>query len=123
MDEESFCVEVCMSVETGNVSELVLRVRNWIKNAWEPRNKSWERIWRTGTNLNRIAERESLAFESDFLNSPEVLPGDGSQILLRLQVRPSSKNWRDWLVLKFLPDLRSEFAEVKELPLFTRRVT
>lgn len=122
MEEQSLGVEVCMPVEAGHLPNLAERAEAWLKNVWMPKNQYWERVWKTGGDWNTVAENELLAFEDDFLSSPEIRLKDDTQMLIRVFVRSSSKNWRDWLVLKLVPDLRSEFPEIKDgLPNSIRR--
>jgi hypothetical protein len=84
-------------------------MQSWTDDVWTPRNIEWIRVWRGGT----YEETEILSYRQDFVRSPEILLKDKSTLLITLYVRRPSRQWKDWLVLRLMPDLREEFVEVK----------
>ncbi|WP_316205596.1 hypothetical protein, partial [Bradyrhizobium sp. SZCCHNS3004] len=101
----TLCIEVFLLTKEGVSENLNLEVQHWIDEVWMPSNPKWERVWKTGQDLSTIAEKQTLRFEDDFVHKPEVRSGEHGRLLLRLFAKQDSRNWRDWLVLKILPDL------------------
>jgi hypothetical protein len=107
----SFCVEIGLSAAPGAIMEFSARVQTWILTDWMPYNSIWKREWRTGNNLQTVDE-QVLNFEDEFIGAPEVIGFETSVLQLRVFGKASAKFWKDWLILKFLPDLRATFPEV-----------
>jgi|SRR5271165_1722717 len=111
-EDGSFCVEVCVSV-AGNISEdHASRIQGWIDDVWMPRNKTWKRVWRTGANLATIKE-EMLSYDDEFLRPPKIVSCENSELRFRLFGKYSANFWRDWLVLRIMPDLKADFPNLE----------
>jgi hypothetical protein len=120
-NREEVCVEVCLTTENCSL-DLGNRIQDWLNDVWMPNNQEWERVWRTGAHLEIVVERQILKYDDDFSRAPEILPKDSLRLLVRLYVNWPSKNWREWLVSRILPDLRTAFSEMtNERPVYIRR--
>jgi hypothetical protein len=116
-DSGSARIEICMRLAEDYTPDLGRRIQAWIHDIWMPTNLEWERVWKTGANLDIIAKRERLQYGDDFLRSPQISLTDNSKLLVHLCIKLPAKNWRDWFILRFLPDLRTAFPEITdELP-------
>ena len=97
----SFCVEVTLGKNVGQVEPSADQVNAWLER-WAQAN----RIWTTSP----YGPKESLDFFDEFAEIPTCVAGESGRLLLRLQGRPeATRRWKDWLVLKFLSDLRIAF--------------
>jgi hypothetical protein len=76
-----------------------------------PRNLTWKRDWRTGENRETI-DQQVLNYESEFLGEPKIISAEASELQIRIAGKASAKFWKDWLISKFLPDLKAKFPEV-----------
>ena len=103
----SFCIEIGLQ-GTGHIEADVARIRTWISDTWMPGNKTWTRNWESG----RV---ELLQYDDEFSAPPESVAGPNSEVQLRLQGRKTAKWWKDWMVLRFLHDLKAAFPEFGEI--------
>jgi hypothetical protein len=110
-DDGSFCVEIGLSVVRAGDNNLKSNIRDWIAADWMPRNLVWKREWRTGGSLGTISE-QALNYQSEFMGAPEIVGYDASVLQIRVVGRESAKFWKDWLISRFLPDLKAKFPEV-----------
>jgi len=90
------------------------RIDAWISDAWMPRNATWTREWKTGSNL-ATTRVEELKYDDEFTGPPEVAAGPTSELQLRLKGKKTAKFWKDWLVSRLVPDLKAAFPGVGEL--------
>jgi len=109
----SFCVEVTVSVRSNDEIGLGERVQQWWKDVWVPDRGLWQVVSRTGPQLREV-EVETQAYTEVFSAAPHVVFCKDSQLKFRLEGRRLSRVWRDWLVLRILPDLREQFPEIQE---------
>jgi hypothetical protein len=109
---------VSLRVVATDDSDLGRRIQEWLTKAWAPRNKTWLRVWRTGPGLT-IERLEVLVYEESFSTPPEVISCDRSELRFRLRGR-GAKLWKDWIVMRMLPDLKTEFPEVDVSAKFLR---
>lgn len=86
------------SIETG---------RRWLSR-WTSRNSVWEH--ETIVRGNRSTEVVRLA--DDFFLPLIFEKGPKGHTFIRLLVKPESKLWRDWMILRLLKDLSSEVPGV-----------
>lgn len=110
-DDGSFCIEIGLKVASYGVGDLRTRVQTWIAGDWMPRNRVWKREWKTGADL-AITREQLLNYEAEFEDAPKVVSCDLSGLRIKIAGRASARFWRDWLISKFLPDLRSAFPEI-----------
>ena len=78
---------------------------------WAPRNKTWARECKTGPGLT-VERPEILEYEDELSAPPEVISCEGSELRFRLRGK-GEKLWKDWMVMRILPDLKAEFPEVE----------
>jgi hypothetical protein len=109
----SFDVEVGIGVAEAVGDELKQKVEGWISECWMPNNLSWTRHWQRAADRATVRE-ENLNYGDDLLAAPEVISCTDSTLRIRLVGKFGSKFWRDWLVLKILPDLKAQFPEVAD---------
>ena len=107
----TFCVEVGLSVKTDAPASLLENFTAWAKR-WLLEHETWERQWDT----KRI---ERLNFYDEF-SALQVVSCTASKLVFRLegkqvQGKPGNRWWKDWLVLRLLPEVRVAFAEVTAL--------
>ena len=106
----SFCVEVTFVTTTKDES-LAGKIQQWLTEAWVPSNTTWLRTWRTGPDLS-IERPELLHYWDEFLSTPAVM-SMGTEFRLQLHGKdPQRKLWKDWLILRILPDLKVHFPEL-----------
>jgi hypothetical protein len=110
----TFCVVIGVEMSGSVQGDLVPRIRAWISDAWMPGNATWAREWRTGSDL-ATSRVEELHFNDEFTGPPEVSAGSTSELQLRLRGKKTSKFWKDWLVLRLVPELKVAFPGVGEL--------
>jgi len=107
----SFCVEVTLAANT-NDEDLGGRIRQWLTEVWMPSNTAWLRVWKTGPGLS-VERPELLHYGDEFLSPPILISSVAAEVRFQLRGRdPKQKLWRDWLVLRILPDLKANFPEV-----------
>jgi hypothetical protein len=110
----SWCVEVTIPVRSDDEIGLRERVQQWWTDVWVPNRNSWRRVGRTGPQL-REEVVETLTYTDQFSAAPHVVFCKDSQLKFRLEgSRHPSSAWKDWLVLRILPDLREQFPEIQE---------
>ena len=109
-NDGTFCVEVVLGIPADHDDNLAVHVQQWINAAWAPTHSTWTRLWRT--EAGSVVIEEILRYEDDFLEPPEILSGEGSELHIRLHVKGSSSWWRDWFVSRLIPDLKERFPEV-----------
>jgi len=105
----SFCVEVVVPVATTDPEKLLPRVSEWATR-WVNSNRLWVRQWKSGENLREV-QPEELHYDAEFESGPRATYDSGF-LKLRFEGRSSAKWWKDWLVLRFLPDLKQSFPEI-----------
>ena len=106
-------MEVTVSVRSSDEIALGERVQQWWTDVWLPDRNSWRVVIRTGPQL-REEVVETLTYTEEFSAAPHVVFCKDSQLRFQLKGRRPSKVWRDWLVLRILPDLREQFPEIQE---------
>ena len=102
----SFCVEVALKADSGDPVLLGKRVQEWWSTAWMPANREWRRSWSSD-------QTQTLSYSDEFDGEPRVWRCT-SELRFRFEGKPSAKWWRDWLVSRILPDLKSKFPEVQD---------
>jgi hypothetical protein len=85
-------------------------IQAWIQDTWMPKNKEWN-------NKSRLEPRLVL-YRDTFYSEPKISESSGL-LILNLDTNLSSKEWRDWLVLKIIRDMRERFPIIGE-PLHVR---
>ncbi|HEY5758491.1 MAG TPA: hypothetical protein VIU34_21840 [Steroidobacter sp.] len=105
----AFLVEIEMSVAAEAVNSLCDDVQRWLNDEWVPRNQLWRRVC---SNAGREYIQNLLYFE-EFNSAPRVLSG-GSQLRLVIEARNAGNSWRDWLVARLVPDVKSRFPQIGE---------
>lgn len=107
--DTKFLVEIEMSVAADAVASLCDDVQRWLNDEWVPWNQLWRRV-------SRDAGREcvqNLLYSDEFSSPPRVLFG-GSQLRLVIEGRSAGNSWRDWLVARLIPDVKSRFPQIGE---------
>ena len=112
-NDGSFCIEVSLRLVSDSRGDLGSRIQRWIDNEWMVEHSTWKRVWRTGPNLETIDE-EILNYTDEFIKAPQISACEASEIQFQLFGKKSAKFWKDWLVSRFLPDLKAEFPEIDE---------
>jgi hypothetical protein len=105
----TFLVEIEMSLPEGATDALREEVQRWLSDEWAPMNQLWRRVYR---NAGRACVQD-LLYSEEFSSPPSVLRG-GSKLRLVMEGRSCSQFWRDWLVARLIPDVRSRFPLVGE---------
>jgi hypothetical protein len=96
----SFCVEIALRVNTSDPEGLAARITSWLEE-WTQRNRYWNWF------------EETLDFFNDFAGSPICTEHTPESVIVRVESRPKfTKWWRDWIVLRLLKDLQSQFHEI-----------
>jgi hypothetical protein len=106
----TFVVEIEMSVSADAVTSLFDDIQRWLNDEWVPKNQLWRRV-------SRDAGREyvqNLLYSDEFSSPPRVLSG-GSQLRLVIEGRNAGNSWRDWLVARLIPDVKSRFPQIGEV--------
>jgi len=78
-------------------------VATWL-DRWVAANQQWE--WAGGRRLS---------FLDDFARAPFGVECCDEHLTFRLEVKPGSKAWRDWLVIRLLKELKGAFVEVEDV--------
>ncbi len=105
-DEEGrFCVEIRVSVSADDVGSLSKQIAAWILNEWLPANKIWTQSWRPGGDQIHY-------YEDEFAGAPKISHGPGEEICITLRGQKTARFWRDWFVLRMLPDLKARFSQI-----------
>lgn len=102
--DATFLVEIEMSVPAGATNSLCEEIQQWLNDEWAPRNQLWRRVCRN-------AAREyiqDLLYSDEFSSTPSVLRSS-SKLHLVIEGRNCAEFWRDWLVARLIPDVRSRF--------------
>jgi hypothetical protein len=110
-EDGTFQVEIVMSVTADGAGSLCADIQEWWNNEWFPKNQIWRRIW-TSAGSESI---EDLTYCDEFSSPPRVLPGDSPQLHLVLEGKSSAKWWKDWMVMRVIPDLKSRFPQIGEV--------
>lgn len=110
----SFCVEVGLELKSDSPGELVASIQSWFCDVWMVKNSTWVRTWETGPNLES-KKNEVLKYEDEFLSVPRVELGRQSELCISLSGAKLAKLWKDWLVSKIAPDLKTQFPQVGDL--------
>jgi hypothetical protein len=108
----TFCIEIAIAMSSSKVGNLAEIIQDWWSNEWTPRNRQWIRIWNRDRKQEFI---ETLRYDAEFMTGPEVVFCGESKLIFRLIGRGSSKYWRDWLVSRLIPDLKSQFPDVGQV--------
>lgn len=103
--DNSFCVEVILSITTEEPEVLLQHIQNWAFD-WIKENQVWVRKWSSG-------EEEQLYYEQEFKREPYPVFCNATELRMRLDGKPTAKWWKDWLVLRILYDLKTDFNEVQ----------
>jgi hypothetical protein len=103
----SFCVEVFIAVETNEPESLSQRVASW-GTAWVNDNQIWTRNWIP-------SGQEVLNYSDEFKREPYPVSCTSTELKIRLEGQPAAKWWKDWMVLRILSDLKSAFAEFRDV--------
>jgi hypothetical protein len=111
----TFCVEICVGLLSTDTKHLAALMQHWILEEWMPNNSAWTIDWRTGKNLS-ITREETHFYKDDFIKPPNIISTEDSKLRLRLYGSKSTTFWRDWLIMKIMPDLRTKFPEIGEIP-------
>ena len=102
----SFCVDVIVAVETNEPEHFSRRVQSWALQ-WAGENQTW-------THGNPSGQ-EVLNYADEFQREPYPVSCTPTELTIRFEGQPSAKWWRDWLVLRILADLKSAFAEFRDV--------
>ena len=103
----SFCVDVIVAVETNDPEDFRRRVQSWAQQ-WANENQTWTRNWIPSGH-------EVLNYADEFQREPYPVSCTPTELTVRLNGQPWAKWWRDWLVLRILADLKSTFAEFRDV--------
>jgi len=98
-------------MELSNAGDIAGEVQGSWSNEWMPKNKEWLRVWNRG---HKSESTEALRYDDEFSDAPQLVRCDESQLRFRLFGKSSAKWWRDWMVLRIIPDLRARFPAVGE---------
>jgi hypothetical protein len=110
----SFCVEVVLSVSADGLA-LGREVQEWWTDVWAPSNAAWVRIWETGPGLS-LERSELLYYQDEFVSPPRVVSRSASEFRFQLLGKDSARKlWKDWLVSRIMPDLKTRFPEIGNL--------
>jgi hypothetical protein len=109
----TFSVQVCLNLSGSDQDNLGLRIQLWIDTKWMPNRTVWTREWSSGVNFS-IHTKESLQYADSFLGAPIVASSDDSELRIKFIGRARKAPWRDWLVSRFMVDLKADFPEVGE---------
>jgi hypothetical protein len=96
-----------MSVATDDAVALGQAIGQWWVDEWAPLHKSWVREWSAG-------DKEELQFSDEFASPPRVISCKGTELRFQLEGKSSAKSWKDWIVSRIIPDLRTRFPQVGE---------
>jgi hypothetical protein len=108
LKDGSFCVEIALSITTNEPEILLCKLKEWFVK-WGEANKRWTRVW-----SNR--EIEELFYEHEFKHLPHLVSCSTTELRILLEGQPDSKKmWKDWLVLRILPELKDAFAEIHDV--------
>jgi hypothetical protein len=102
----SFCIEVSLPVSTNDPQGFLERVQDWFTQ-WVEANQIWIRKWEPTERI------EELSYAQEFKREPQVISCNSTELKLRLDVQPSARWWKDWMVTRILADFKAAFAEIK----------
>jgi hypothetical protein len=98
-------VEVVLHIDTQGPVVLASRVTSWLVE-WVQANRYW---------TTSFGDRKSgvLDFFDEFARFPSCIEGTPGFLLLRMECsREAKKRWKNWLILRLLPDLQEAFKEI-----------
>ena len=101
-----------MALTTKNTIALQQEIQSWWSNEWVPKNETWRRVWNKGSSHERV---ELLRYADEFSSAPRVVACEGGELRFHLEGKASAKFWKDWLVLRLLPDLLTQFPYAGQL--------
>jgi len=104
----SFCLDVFIAIETNEPENLSRRVESWGRQ-WANENRIWTRNWVPS------GREEILNYSDEFKREPYPVSCTPTELTLRLEGQPSAQWWKDWLVERILSDLKSSFAEFRDV--------
>src|SRR5437867_2814598 len=107
----SFCIEVILHIVSDDPEGLLKRVRDWAIQ-WAKANQVWTRKWCTGEGLQN--QEEELQYIQDFNQEPLPIACSTTELKIQLECKPSAQLWKDWLVSRILPDLKTSFPEIRD---------
>lgn len=112
LPDGSFCVMTIFEVVTEDPLELSTKIQAWFAR-WRDKNHTWVRRWSNG-------QVESLLLTDEFRSIPSSI--SCSECLLEIDfegVSYKSKTWKDWLILRVIPELSQAFHEIQNLKSIT----
>lgn len=99
----SFCVEIALRVDTDDAKGLAARMTLWLEE-WTHENRYWNWF------------EETLDFLDDFAGPPTCVERSPESLIVRVEGTPKfTKCWKDWIVLRLLKDLQSQFHEITDV--------
>jgi hypothetical protein len=103
--DDCFRLEVPLQVRTEDPEALAERTNAWLSE-WVDANRYWSFPHPKSTN-------GVLDFSRDFTGTPTCVMRGQGRLGLCIECGPEAENsWKDWLVLRILKDLVSQFKEV-----------
>jgi hypothetical protein len=75
---------------------------------------SWTREWLTGPNAS-VVKVQTLNYADEFAAPPVVSVDPETKLRLQLRGKGTAKFWKDWVVSRLIPDLKSQFPGIGEL--------
>ena len=84
---------------------MAVAVGEWLAR-WTIENELWTWEYDTGGS-------DTFRLSDELRKAPEVASAAESELTIRIQGQATSTGfWRDWLVLKLIPDLKAAFPEI-----------
>ena len=104
----SFCILACFHVASGDPVNLKTELDAWFRQ-WVQNNQTWTWTYETG-------EQQTFSFTDEFSGVPVPVLLNEHEVGIRFEGQPTAaKFWKDWLALKIVPDIRSDFQELGDL--------
>ena len=102
----TFCVAAVFFVASQDLVQLQTNLQTWLQE-WVDKNRSWTWNFETGGE-------QTFYYTDEFRSVPLAEILSASEIQIKLFGQPTSqKMWKDWLVLKIIPDIKHQFPEIQ----------
>jgi hypothetical protein len=101
-----------MSLSSNGDKSIGSSIQDWWSKEWTPANKQWVQICNKGykSEFTRVWQ-----YDDEFSKPPQLVSSTRAKLRFRLLGKSSAKWWKDWMVLRIIPDLKARFPAVGKL--------
>jgi hypothetical protein len=102
----SFCIVARFSTKVKNEAQLSA-INEWLRD-WVKRNPTWVGKYNTGGET-------VYKYKSEFRRAPIAFLSPVDELQIQFEGQPTAKKmWKDWLILRIIPELRAAFPVISE---------